>query len=58
MDRLLDALFTNALGEVAERLVLMGRGRKDLGGWSRQAVAAVLLRHLPEIEVRMQAERS
>lgn len=50
LDRLLDDLMTNALGQEAERLVLMGRGKKDLGGWSRPALRAAILRVFPELE--------
>lgn len=52
LDRLLDDLMTNALGQEAERLVLMGKGKKDLGGWSRQGLRAAILRVLPEIEAK------
>lgn len=35
IDVLLDRMFTNGAGEVAERLVLEGHGGRNLGGWGR-----------------------
>ncbi len=46
-----DNLFTNGFGEVAARLVLEsesgpGIRARDLGGWNRAAVLALIRRHL------------
>lgn len=46
MRRLLDELFTNGQGKVAERLVLTGKDGKDMGGWGRNAVASLVATHL------------
>ena len=43
---LINALFTNGIGEKAERLVLVDRAGRNLGGWSRAAIVQQLRTHL------------
>ena len=43
---IVDYLFANGFDEQAERLVLQGKGGKELGGWSRAAVKTYLIKAL------------
>ena len=43
---IVEYLFANGFDEQAERLVLQGKGGKELGGWGRVAVKAYLVKTL------------
>lgn len=42
-DAIVERLFVNGFGDRADRLVLEGLGKRDLGGWCRGAVRDVIL---------------
>ena len=46
---LIDALFTNGEGAKAERLMLVSKDGRDLGGWGRTAVELILRDYLAAI---------
>lgn len=43
IEAILDYLFTNGMGQKADRLVLVDANGRDLGGWCRGAVRDVLI---------------
>ena len=45
-EEIVEALFTNVQGEKAKRLVLELEDGRDGGGWGRDPVRDVILRHL------------
>jgi hypothetical protein len=47
-ETIVDDLFINGQGEEAQRLVLMNRDERPLGGWSRAAVTERIARTLKE----------
>lgn len=55
-DEITNDLFQNHFGEQATRLEMKQadgqRGERDLGGWNRNAVRQIVLRHLQEQEAK------
>jgi hypothetical protein len=49
-ERITKRLFTNGHGETAERLVLELPGKRDGGGWCREAVEALIAEELAATE--------
>lgn len=45
-ERIAKELMTTGWGVEAERLVLIGKNERNLGGWSRLAIEAVVYREL------------
>jgi len=43
-EKIADQLFSNGAGQKAERLVLELPGKRDGGGWCKQAVVDVIVR--------------
>lgn len=43
-----DYLFVNAIGEQADRLVLVNAAGKDLGGWGKSALISSVIRILED----------
>lgn len=50
INRLLARLFTNGSGDEADRLVLMSKDGRDLGGWCKGAVRDAIIDHMIDDE--------
>jgi hypothetical protein len=47
-NEIVEQLFTNGFGNVAERLVMLSANGRNLGGWSQDAVRDQVLKVLEE----------